>query len=69
MVASQSQLDISVEAANGLERRITVRVPNAEIDREVDQRLKQLGRTAKLKGFRPGKVPAKVVRKRYGGHR
>jgi trigger factor len=66
-VASQSQLDISVESAKGLERRITVRVPNAEIDREVDQRLKQLGRTAKLKGFRPGKVPAKVVRKRYGG--
>jgi len=66
-VASQSQLDISVESAKGLERRITVRVPNAEIDREVDQRLRQLGRTAKLKGFRPGKVPAKVVRKRYGG--
>jgi trigger factor len=66
-VASQNQLDISVESANGLERRITVRVPNTEIDREVDQRLKQLGRTAKLKGFRPGKVPAKVVRKRYGG--
>ena len=66
-MASQSQLDISVESASGLERRITVRVPNAEIDREVDQRLKQLGKTAKLKGFRPGKVPPKVVRKRYGG--
>jgi trigger factor len=66
-VASQSQLDISVEAAEGLKRQITVRVPNAEIDREVDQRLRQLGRTAKLKGFRPGKVPARVVRKRYGG--
>ena len=66
-MASRSQLDISVEAAEGLKRRITVRVPSAEIDREVDVRLKQMGKTARLKGFRPGKVPAKVVRKRYGG--
>jgi trigger factor len=42
-------------------------VPNSEIDREVDLRLRQMGKTAKLKGFRPGKVPPKVVRKRYGG--
>jgi trigger factor len=66
-VASQGQLDISVEASDGLNRQITVRVPSAEIDREVDVRLKQMGKTARLKGFRPGKVPAKVVRKRYGG--
>ena len=66
-MATQSQLDISVESAEGLKRRITVRVPNAEIDREVDVRLKQMGKTARLKGFRPGKVPPNVVRKRYGG--
>jgi len=66
-VASQGQLDVSVESSDGLKRQITVRVPNADIDREVDLRLKQVGKTAKLKGFRPGKVPAKVVRKRYGG--
>jgi trigger factor len=42
-------------------------VPSADIDREVDVRLKNIGKTAKLKGFRPGKVPAKVVRKHYGG--
>ena len=66
-MANQGQVDISVEAADGLKRQITVRVPNAEIDREVDQRLRQMGKTARLKGFRPGKVPAKVVRKRYGG--
>jgi trigger factor len=65
-VASQSQLDISLDESEGLKRQLTVRVPNAEIDREVDSRLKQMGKTAKLKGFRPGKVPAKVVRKRYG---
>ena len=66
-MASQGQVEISVESAEGLKRQITVRVPNTEIDREVDIRLKQVGKTAKLKGFRPGKVPAKVVRKRYGG--
>jgi len=66
-VASQNQLDISVEKSEGLTRQITVRVPNAEIDREVENRLRQVGKTARLKGFRPGKVPAKVVRKRYGG--
>lgn len=60
-------MDISVESAEGLKRQITVRVPNSEIEREVDIRLKQMGKTAKLKGFRPGKVPATVVRKRYGG--
>lgn len=67
VVASQAELDISVESSEGLKRQITVRVPSAEIDREVDKRLKSVGKTAKLKGFRPGKVPAKVVRKRYGG--
>lgn len=66
-MTTQGQLDVSVEAADGLKRQITVRVPNAEIEKEVDVRLKQMGKTAKLKGFRPGKVPAKVVRSRYGG--
>jgi len=46
---------------------MTVRVPTSEIEREVDTRLKKMGRTARMKGFRPGKVPIKVVRQRYGG--
>ena len=66
-MASPGQVDIAVESAEGLKRQITVRVPNTEIDREVDLRLKQMGKTARLKGFRPGKVPPKVVRNRYGG--
>ncbi|MDH3749451.1 MAG: trigger factor, partial [Gammaproteobacteria bacterium] len=49
-----------------LERRMRVELPAERIEREVDTRLKSVGRTAKLKGFRPGKVPAKVVRQRYG---
>ncbi len=64
---STSNLQVSVEAPGGLERRLTVSVPAADIEREVDERLVKVGRTAKLKGFRPGKVPQKVVRRHYGG--
>ena len=61
-----SNLDVSLEQPGGLERRLTVRVPSTEIEREVEQRLQKVGRTARLKGFRPGKIPHKVVRKHYG---
>ena len=46
---------------------MTVRVPTAEIEREVAARLAKVGKTAKLKGFRPGKIPKNVVRQYYGG--
>jgi trigger factor len=65
-VASSTNLDVSLEKAKGLERRLTVRVPNAEIEREVDARLVKMGKTARIKGFRPGKVPTRVVRQRFG---
>jgi trigger factor len=59
--------EVSIETAAGLERRMTVRVPTADIEREIASRLAKVGKTAKLKGFRPGKVPQKVVRQYYGG--
>jgi trigger factor len=59
--------EVSVEPTAGLERRMTVRVPNVEIERAIAARLAQVGKTAKLKGFRPGKVPQKVVKQYYGG--
>ncbi len=65
--ANSKSYEVSLEASAGLERRLTVRVPNAEIERAIAARLAQVGKTAKLKGFRPGKVPQKVVRKYYGG--
>ena len=64
--ATTNALDVSVEVPGGLERRMTVRVPSVEIEREVSQRLTRVGQTAKLKGFRPGKVPAKILQQRYG---
>ncbi|MBS1171487.1 MAG: tig [Proteobacteria bacterium] len=52
--------------ASPLERRIDMAVPLADIDKDVEQRLKSLARTVKMAGFRPGKVPFKVVAQQYG---
>ncbi len=52
--------------ADGLERRLEVAVPADEVQREVEERLKRLSRTARLKGFRPGKAPFAVVRQQFG---
>ncbi len=60
-------MDVSIEKTGALERKMTVRVPSNDIEREIDTRLTKVGRTARLKGFRPGKIPAKVVRQRFGG--
>jgi trigger factor len=65
--ANSKSYEVSLEPSAGLERRMTVRVPTAEIERAIAARLAQVGKTAKLKGFRPGKVPQKVVRQYYGG--
>ena len=59
-------MEVTVESTGTLERRMRVELPIAPIEQQVDSRLKKVGRTAKIKGFRPGKVPAKVVRQRYG---
>jgi trigger factor len=57
---------VSVESTEGLERRIKVEVPAERIESEIDKRLKEVSRRAKIKGFRPGKVPLKVIRQQYG---
>jgi trigger factor len=59
-------MNVTVESTGALERRMRVEVPAERIQSEVDTRLKSVGKTAKIKGFRPGKVPARVVRQRYG---
>ena len=59
-------MQVTVESTGTLERRMRVELPAERIDNEVDSRLKAWGRKAKIKGFRPGKVPAKVVKQRYG---
>jgi trigger factor len=59
-------MQISVTATGGLERRMEIAVPAGDVQREIDQRLKRLSRTARLKGFRPGKAPFAVVRQQFG---
>jgi trigger factor len=59
-------MQASVTTTQGLERRLEVAVPGERVAGEVDQRLKRLARTARLKGFRPGKVPYAVVRQQFG---
>ena len=59
-------MQVTVESTGALERRMRVELPAERIKQEVDSRLKTVGRTAKLKGYRPGKIPPKVVRQRYG---
>ena len=53
-------------STSALERRIEMSVARADVDRDVEQRLKRLSRTVKIAGFRPGKVPMKMVTQQYG---
>ena len=59
-------MQVSVETTSSIERRVTIGVPAEQIEKEVEQRLQQTARTVRLNGFRPGKVPPKVVKKRFG---
>ncbi len=59
-------MEVSVETTQGLERKMTVQVPAQRVEDEVENRLKRLRGQVRLDGFRPGKVPLKVVQKRYG---
>ncbi|MBS1220071.1 MAG: trigger factor [Proteobacteria bacterium] len=59
-------MQANLETLGSLERKLKVAVPMAEIESEVEARLKKLTRTVKMSGFRPGKVPLKVVAQQYG---
>jgi trigger factor len=59
-------MQVSIETISGLERRLTVGVPAERIDVEVNSRLQKAARDVKLPGFRPGKVPMKIMRQRFG---
>lgn len=64
--SAMEELEVSLESGVGLERRLQVRVPAMRIEREVEVRLRSVSRSANLKGYRPGKVPEKVIRQRFG---
>jgi trigger factor len=56
----------NVETLGTLERRVSMSLPVNEIDKQVDERLKKLARNVRMPGFRPGKVPMKLVTQTYG---
>jgi trigger factor len=60
-------MSAQVESIGQLERRIRISIPLAQIEAEVANRLKRIARSAKIHGFRPGKVPMKIVAQQYGG--
>ena len=59
-------MQVSLENVGKLERKLTVRFPAEQFESRVRQRISELGRSVRLKGFRPGKVPVKVIEQRYG---
>jgi len=59
-------MQVSVESLGALERRMTFSLPADQLASVVDGRLREIARGAKIKGFRPGKVPAKVIEQRFG---
>ena len=56
----------NVETLSGLQRRLNASIPQQQLRGEMEARLKHIGRTAKVHGFRPGKVPYKVLEQQYG---
>jgi len=59
-------MQTNIETLSGLERRLNMAVPADRIEQEVEQRLRKLSRTVRMDGFRPGKVPLKIIEQHYG---
>jgi len=60
-------MEVTVETTQGLERRMTVSIPDNDIESQVEKRLRSIAKTARMEGFRPGKVPFKMIAKQYRG--
>ena len=60
-------MQANLESLSSLERRLSVTLPLDTVNTEIESRLKRLARTVKLHGFRPGKVPMKIVEQQFGG--
>ena len=57
---------VTIETLSALERRFNLVIPSGQIEKEVSTRLNQLTRTVRMQGFRPGKVPLKMIASTYG---
>src|SRR5690349_21227831 len=59
-------MQITETSADGLRREFKVVVPAEDIEKQLEGRLRELGQTVRLPGFRPGKVPLPLLKQRYG---
>ncbi len=59
-------MQVSVENISAIEKRLNIQVPGEEVKKQVDARLRELGKQVTLKGFRPGRIPFSVLKQRYG---
>jgi trigger factor len=57
-------MQVSVATKEGLEREMTVEFPTSSLNGEINSRLQSLTKTVKINGFRPGKIPFAVIKKR-----
>ncbi|MGE5384772.1 MAG: trigger factor [Betaproteobacteria bacterium] len=59
-------MEVSNTQANALERRLDLSISIADVEKDMEQRLKRMGKNVKMPGFRPGKVPLNIVKQQYG---
>lgn len=59
-------MQVTVEKSTALERKLTVQVPGAALQQQIESRLRELGKQVKIRGFRPGRIPMNVLQQRYG---
>jgi trigger factor len=59
-------MQVSVENTSAIEKRLKIQVPAEEVKKQIDVRLREIGKQVRLKGFRPGRIPFSVLRQRYG---
>ncbi len=59
-------MNVTETSADGLKREFTIVVPASEVEDQITKRLGEIGRSVRIPGFRPGKVPLQLLRKRYG---
>jgi trigger factor len=59
-------MQVSVENTSAVEKRLKIQVPAEEVKKQIDAKLREIGKQVRLKGFRPGRIPFSVLRQRYG---
>ena len=59
-------MDVSIETLEGLQRKMLVIIPSSRVEERVNEKLEEAAKTARINGFRPGKVPKREIKRRYG---